>query len=540
MSNKAMVTFAAGVLLASSAIAAPKAANTTRYLVEYPAGNRAAIMSFIERSGGKIALDYAIINGLAADLTPAQLRALRTAGLATTIDADSYRTLHALPDFSVETVPWGVDRVDADAVWSTDASGGDPNVKPGSGVVAGQGVKVAVLDSGIDYGHPDLAGSILDQRGDGKIRDFLDGDNDPTDSANNGHGSIVASVIASVDNDIGVIGVAPHAKIVPYRICNQVCPLSAIIGGLLQAIDDGVDVINMSFGGSPGFNLEASAIQAANRAGIVLVASAGNDASQKVQFPAGYDTVIAVGATDVSDAPASFTNYGGWVDVTGPGVDIPAATCRGCALDTILDEVSPTARRLDSALAMTGSAVDSVLGGQIVFVGRGCVDANTAAPGDQIDPYLADPNGKVALIDRGACSFSEKVARAEAAGAIGTVVANNAPGGFGGTLGDYSASAPAVSLSQEDGVLLKADIAAGATTVDLRVIAADYELASGTSFSGPHVAGVAALVKSANPKLSAIQIRRIIETTAEPIGHQVIFGAGMVRADRAVEAALAH
>jgi subtilisin family serine protease len=530
MNKRALLTVAAGVLLATSALAAPKPADSARYLIEYPAGNRAAIMSLIERSGGKVAFDYAMINGLAADLTPAQLRSLRTAGLATTIDADSYRSLHALPDFSVETVPWGVDRVEADAVWSNDASGGDPNVRPGSDVVAGHGVKVAVLDSGIDYGHPDLADSILDLRGDGKIRDFLDGDNDPTDSANNGHGSIVASVIASVDNDIGVIGVAPHAKIVPYRICNQVCPLSAIIGGLLQAIQDDVDVINMSFGGSPGFNLEASAIQAANRAGIVLVASAGNDASQKVQFPAGYDTVIAVGATDISDAPASFTNYGGWVDVTGPGVDIPAATCRGCALDTILDEVSPTSRRLDSALAMTGSAVSSVLGGEIVFVGRGC----------NVDAHATNPDGKVALIDRGACSFAEKVAKAEAAGAIGTVVANNVPGGFGGTLGDYTASGPSVSLSQEEGVLLKTDIAGGVTTVDMQIIPADYELANGTSFSGPHVAGVAALVKSANPNLSAIEVRKIIETTAEPIGHQVIFGAGMVRADRAVEAALAH
>jgi len=530
MSKRVMAAIAAGVLLATSAIAAPKATNTTRYLIEYPAGNRAAIMNYIARLGGNVAFDYSIINGLAADLTPAQLRALRTAGLATTIDEDSYRTLHALPDFSVETVPWGVDRVEADAVWSSDASGGDPNVKSGSAVVAGQGVKVAVLDSGIDYGHPDLAGNILDLRGDGKIRDFLDGDADPTDSANNGHGSIVASVIASVDNSVGVIGVAPHAKIVPYRICNQVCPLSAIIGGLLQAIDDGVDVINMSFGGSAGFNLEASAIQAANRAGIVLVASAGNEATQKVQFPAGYDTVIAVGATDVKDAPASFTNYGGWVDVTGPGVDIPAATCRGCALDTILDEISPTNRRLDSALAMTGSAVASLSGAQVVYVGRGCI----------VDAPLANPAGKIALIDRGACAFSEKVAKAEAAGAIGAIVANNVSGGFGGTLGSYAATGPTVSLSQEDGQLLKTDIANGSTIVDLRVIPADYELASGTSFSGPHVAGVAALVKAANPTLSAIEVRKIIETTAQKIGPQVIFGAGMVRADRAVEAALAH
>jgi subtilisin family serine protease len=75
------------------------------------------------------------------------------------------------------------------------------------------------------------------------------------------------------------------------------------------------------------------------------------------------------------------------------------------------------------------------------------------------------------------------------------------------------------------------------TIVDLSVVATDYELVSGTSFSGPHVAGVAALVKSVDPSLSPIQVRKIIETTAEPLGPNVIFGNGMVRADAAVNAA---
>jgi subtilisin len=81
---------------------------------------------------------------------------------------------------------------------------------------------------------------------------------------------------------------------------------------------------------------------------------------------------------------------------------------------------------------------------------------------------------------------------------------------------------------------------AGVTMVNLRVDATDYDLVSGTSFSGPHVAGVAALVKSANAELSAIQVRQIIEKTAEPVGPSVVFGRGMVRADLAVEAALAQ
>lgn len=499
----------------------------SRYLVSYSAGKGTQLKAAIAKAGGKVVLEYAPINGLAAELSSSALSAVRKSGLATTIEADEVLTLDGQPDFTQEFVPWGVDRVNADAVWSTDASGGDPNVAPGT--VAGQGVVVGVLDTGVDYGHPDIAPALIDDRGTGVVRDFLDGDDDPTDATNNGHGSDCTSVIASADNDIGVIGVAPKAKVRPYRVCDGGCPLSAIIGGVVQATLDGVDVINMSFGGSAGKNLEASAIQFANSHGVVLVASAGNSATQKPSFPAAYDTVIAVGATDIHDNPASFTNYGGWVDVTGPGVAIPVATCRGCGRDSSLEETSPNAAAFDSN-GLTNSALASVVDTEVVYVGRAC--AATAG-----DTLAADPAGKVALIVRGACTFAEKVQTAEAAGAVATILMNNAPGGFAGTLGAYAASGPSVSISSEDGAVLQGEIAGGTTKVSVAVFATDYAVVDGTSFSGPHVAGVAALVKSANPSLSPIQVRKIIESTAEPIGAQVIFGGGMVRADRAVSAA---
>jgi serine protease len=529
------------------AYTAERSDGNKRYLIQYQHGNADALKDLIVANGGKVVFDYsALIDGLAADLSAESHRAVRRSGLATSIEQDGVRTLHALPEnFPVEPfdefVGWGVDRVQADIVWSTGPNFGPadndvaaPEVAGGS--VTGNGMVVGVLDTGIDYDHPDLADNIIDDRGSGVVRDFLFGDDDSSDDLPapiQGHGTSSASVIASVDNSVGVIGVAPEAQIRPYRVCFadfvNGCPLSAIIGGLVQATIDGVDVINMSFGGGAGFNLEASAIQAANAAGIVLVASAGNDAMQKPNFPAAYGTVLAVGATDINDDPASFTNVGGWVDVTGPGVDVPAATCLGCGREAFLEEVSPEARSF-SALAMSGSAVGTVDDTEIVDVGRGCV----ATLGDV---HETDPAGKVALIVRGDCSFAEKVEGAEDAGAVGTVVFNNAPGNFGGTLGEYVATGPSVSVSQEDGQILQADINAGVTLVDLSVVATDYELVSGTSFSGPHAAGVAALVQSVDPGLSPIEVRKIILTTAEPLGPKATFGNGMVRADAAVEAA---
>jgi serine protease len=521
--------------------------SVSRYLIQYQPGNGQALKELIAANGGTVVFDYsALIDGLAADLSPEARNAVRRSGLATTIEEDGIRRPHVLPEgFPLgpfdEFVGWGVDRVQADIVWSTGPNPGTADNDVAAPFVAnnsvtGNGQVVAVLDTGIDYDHPDLSGNIVDDRGSGVVRDFLFGDDDPSDDTPDpiqGHGTSAASVIASVDNTVGVIGVAPEAKIRPYRVCHanftEGCPLSAIIGGLVQAVIDDVDVINMSFGGPAGFNVEASAIQAANAAGVVLVASAGNEATQQPSFPAGYGTVLAVGATDIDDNPAGFTNVGGWVDVTGPGVDVPAATCLGCGRLAFLDELSPTPRSF-SAITMSGSAVASVAATEIVDVGRGCLESEG-------DIHTTDPDGKVALIERGTCSFAEKVENAEAEGAVGTVVYNNAPGNFGGTLGEFMSAGPSVSISQEDGQALLEDIAVEATIVDLAVVATDYELVSGTSFSGPHAAGVAALVKSVKPGLSPIEVRKIIETTAEPLGATVIFGNGMVRADAAVDAA---
>jgi subtilisin family serine protease len=561
----AAVAVAAPPLLAAK-VDTKVAPGQARYLIQYNAGNKAAVHEAIRQYGGRVVFDYSsLINGLAADLSPDGLKSLRASGLATTIEADSVRQLDAIkapvddgvpetapdalpggfPDGSMfsEFVPWDRDRVNADAVWSTgpnlgmadngiavpDSTGGGPT---------GAGVVVGVLDTGVDYDHPDLAANLINDCDSGVVRDFLVGDDCPADDTFNGHGTSVSSVIASVDNEIGVIGVAPGAKIRPYRVCDGTCPLSAIIGGLVQAAADGVDVINMSFGGGAGFNLEASAVQAANQAGIVLVGSAGNDSSQKSHFPAGYDTVIAVSATDINDNPASFTNFGGWVDVAGPGVANPTATCTGCVTQAFVRELSPTMQSF-AANEMTNSPITVLMNQELVIAdptGTGA-SFNLAC-----SPLAAGSlTGKVALIQRGACSFAIKVANAEMAGAAGTVIYNNVAGNFFGTLGAYVPSGPSVSISQADGATLVGEInLPGPTTADVgieRLNHIEYWLISGTSFSAPNTAGVAALILEANPNLSPAEVRQIIEATAEPIGRQLVFGKGIVRADSGVNAA---
>lgn len=507
---------------------------TTRYLIQFHPENANKLRALIKRNGGTLIFEYRLISGLAADLTPAARKAVRSSRLATTIEKDAPRYLHAhLPDFSTEFLPWGVKKVRANRVWDT-----NNDLIVDTGATAGQGILVGVLDTGIDFDHPDLQDNVIDVRGSGVVRDFLFGDDDPSDDDPEplqGHGSNGAGVIAAVDNNIGVIGVAPKANILPYRVCfanfTQGCPLSAIIAGLDQAVVDGVHVINMSFGGPAGFNIEASAIQAANRAGVVLVASAGNAGSQRPSFPAAYDTVLAVGAIDINDQRAGFSNVGGWVDLTGPGVAVPSTTFQGAGRDAFVTENSPTARDLNP-LPMTASKLGDV-NGDLIFVGLGTADDVV------FHCALGVCGGKIALIQRGAITFAEKVQRVADEGAIGAIIFNNLPGNFFGTLVNLS-DIPAASLSDAEGADLLAELDPGPVNVRLQVVPTDYDVVSGTSFSGPHVAGVAALVLSANPTLSPVEVRKILEKTAIDLSipnKDVIFGWGIVNAEAAVAAA---
>jgi subtilisin family serine protease len=535
----------ASLLGGSAALSAPKS-DTARFLVSYSQGNRATLVAVIESAGGRVLHRYKYVPGVLAELSPDALRQVRSSGTATAIERDVARKLHAhLPDFTTEFIPFGVTQVRANEVWASGPDFDQPAVRANP-LATGDGVVVAVLDTGIDFRHPDLADNIAPGIcGSGVIRDFvgtnppeIEPDDCPADDLPapiQGHGSSSASVIASVDNQTGVVGVAPRVTIVPYRVCfadlTNGCPTSAIIGGLEQAIDDGADVINMSFGGSGGFNLEASAIQAANRAGIVLVASAGNDASQQPSFPAAYATVLATGAVDADNQLASFSNVGGWVDVTAPGVNIPAATFQGAGRDAFLEENTPPGGEFVPN-PFTGSGVGSATG-DVTFAELGTPeDAAAACGGGACD-------GRIVLIQRGEISFAEKVQNVldESPSTAAVVIFNNVPGNFFGTLGELVVEIPVVSLSDTDGATLRDRVEAGTVNLSIEVIATDYDLVSGTSFSAPHVSGVAALVRDANPSLNPLQVRKIITRTAQPIGAKVIFGAGLVDAAAAVEAA---
>ena len=199
-------------------------------------------------------------------------------------------------------------------------------------------ITVAVIDSGVDYNHPDLAANYAG--GD----DFVSLDGDPMDD--HGHGTHVAGTIAAALNNLtgtpaeaeGVVGVAPNARIRAYKVCRSdgTCDDFAIQQAIARAITDGAHVINMSLGETEYSQSLDAAVQDAWNAGLVIVAGAGNDGTTTPFYPAALQNVISVAAFDQNHARASFSTWGNWVDIAAPGSVImstyPLAACGSSAV----------------------------------------------------------------------------------------------------------------------------------------------------------------------------------------------------------------
>jgi thermitase len=179
---------------------------------------------------------------------------------------------------------------------------------------------LAVVDTGIDLKHPDLAAKLT------KGYDMVDKDEDPMDGQ--GHGTHCASIAASLThNEIGVAGYAPNVKVMPVRVLDNrgSGTWADVADGIMWAADNGAQVISLSLGGGSDAKVVADAVAHAIAKDSVVVAATGNGGNNRKSYPAAYPGVVAVGATDSQDQRARFSQYGEWVSVTAPGVDILAA-----------------------------------------------------------------------------------------------------------------------------------------------------------------------------------------------------------------------
>ena len=183
----------------------------------------------------------------------------------------------------------------------------------------GGGVRIAIVDGGVDARHPDLRGKVVAQR------DFVANDPVAEDSLG-GHGTINAGIAAAATNNRrGVAGGCPNCKLVVAKVLDQYGGYdSDVAKGIVWSVDRGAKVVNLSLGGEGSSRVLKDAVDYATSKGAVVVASAGNYAEYGNPriYPAAYPNVIAVAATDSQDRRAPFSERGNWVDVAAPGVDI--------------------------------------------------------------------------------------------------------------------------------------------------------------------------------------------------------------------------
>ncbi len=183
--------------------------------------------------------------------------------------------------------------------------------------ITGAGVKIAVIDTGIDYNHPELKENY---RGG---YDFVNDDDDPMDDSPPSHGTLVAGIIAAKLNNQGIVGVAPDASLYALKVMDSdgSSSISNIIAALEWAVEHDIDIASISMGGPDSVALR-EACDSAYQAGVLIVAAAGNTGRGKVDYPAAYGSVVAVGATDRRDRPESYTAKGNEVELSAPGAKI--------------------------------------------------------------------------------------------------------------------------------------------------------------------------------------------------------------------------
>ena len=503
------------VLLSLALTTTAFAAETQRYMVSTrnaPRPDRLRVLGTAAELQKHRVRTFKNINAFAADLTAAEVAELKKSADVLVVEPVVERNLLGFDDEPAanaavirynlnQYVPWGVTKVHAENVWS---------------VTKGTDINVAVIDTGIDYEHPDLRHAYW-----GGVNVF---DETRTPIDDHRHGTHVAGTIAAADNSIGVVGIAPNVKLWAVKV------LDSGGKGTSESLTAGLDwvvakskevggrwVVNMSLGSRFGSEIEHLAIGRALAANIVLVAAGGNTGQQGLNYPAGYDGVIAVGAVGEDSALAPFSTWGVGMSVVAPGVSV-TSTFRGGA-NTSADILNGNS--IIDADGLTGSPFGELTGR--------LVDCGLGYPED----FPSNVKGRIALIQRGEIPFREKVRNAKNAGARAVVV-YNAPG-HPADLGNWTlvyrdctvngcTLAPewenyefplTVGVSTETAKELKTLIN---KTVTVGFRPEDYGQLSGTSMASPHVAGAAALMLSLAPHLNNAQIAYAIEATAIDLG----------------------
>lgn len=301
-------------------------------------------VAWVESLGGEVRYAYHLIDAIAASLPAGAIDFVGRADAVTYVEPD--RVHHIVGDELTNS--WGVKRV----------GGGFAHAAGHTGA----GIKVAVIDTGVDYNHPDLAGRVAGGY------DFVNNDPDPIDDHD--HGTHVAGTIAAVLDGNGVVGVAPEVEIYALKALNAQGSgsTSDLIAAIQWAADNDMDITSNSWGSFlPSGQAMRDAFDNSYDAGVLHVAAAGNFYGLfGVSYPARYESLIAVGATDQQNRKAAFSDTGPELELAAPGVDVNS-TIRNGRYD-LFSGTSMATPHVSGAAALalaSGSIEDTNLNGRV-------------------------------------------------------------------------------------------------------------------------------------------------------------------------------
>jgi subtilisin family serine protease len=263
------------VLARAGVTAATRIARTGTRLVEVPPAERAAALAALDASG---AVEYAESDVIVS-------------------------VLETVPNDAHWSTQWGPTKVSTPRAW--DVARGSPTIV------------VAVLDTGVDFGHADLRGASVPGY------DVVNDDSEPGDD--HGHGTATAGVVAArTNNTEGIAGLCWTCSLMAVKVLGATGSgsTSTVARGIVWAVDHGARVINLSLGGPGSTQTLADAVDYAASRGVVVIAAAGNSGVSTPFYPAAYPSVVSVAATDASDQRYSWSNYGAWVQVAAPGCNV--------------------------------------------------------------------------------------------------------------------------------------------------------------------------------------------------------------------------
>ncbi len=513
---------------------------------------------------------YNVFNGIYLNITDREAEEIK--------QSPYVKAVYPNTEFHIEMMD-SVPFTSADKAWQLDSDGNNCT-QTGKQCLTGKNITIAIIDTGIDYTHPDLGNCTQQQFLTGTCSkviggyDFLNNDNDPMDDQ--GHGSHVAGIAAGTGKG-GIKGIAPDAKIYAYKVCdtNGMCSKMGIIAGIDRAVDpnnngdfsDHANIISMSLGYDCEYydsscgpdDFTSTSVDNAVDAGVIVVIAGGNSGphSSTIGTPATARKAITVGA--------SYNDNGRNSSLHINGILLNSIGMINSAIGNINTEIKN--------VSGIGNSSDFSLSGNF--------------------------NGKIALIKRGDLTFAEKVKNAQYAGAVGVIIYNNKTGPIGETASFNKTSIPAITISLEDGTSILNNLSQGKVYANLTsgknltfpdtitdfssrgpiivgneriykpdIVAPGYYICSaqssqdtiwqeyvnlygngtdihcfdskhidisGTSMSTPMVAGIVALIKQSKPTWNPQEIKDALRNTAIDMNYSVNDqGFGLVNLVRAI------